>query len=297
MQPIQPSHLFPQPFAQSGNRTIIPETAQSPGAGRAALDAGFPVETQLPLSQGGVAPNRLDFNGILYMLSAFAFWQQSGGQWTYNPALNYAVPGMVYYGNKLWWCVAANGPDTTVVTPGTNESYWLEFLRALAGMAGGGSSVLGNPVGTVIMYHGVSAPDGYLICNGSAFSATSYPKLYALLGKATTPDMRGMFVRGYDPQGVRDPNGVGRSIGNAQTDAGRNITGKAPLCDNNGVFDSTFEGFFYVDAVGRPWAGSSRPDYDNSICRVDASRCWGASHTAAEFRPVNINLLYCIKHD
>ena len=95
MIPSQPANLFPMPFAANGNKTVIPPAQQSPG--RAGMAQGFPWETQLPLSQGGVAPNRLDFNGILYMLSAFAFWQQSGGQWTYTPSLNYAVPCIAYY--------------------------------------------------------------------------------------------------------------------------------------------------------------------------------------------------------
>jgi hypothetical protein len=30
---------------------------------------------------------------------------------------------------------------------------------------------------------------------------------------------------------------------------------------------------------------------------IDASISWGAEHTAEEFRPVNIAILYCIKHD
>jgi hypothetical protein len=31
--------------------------------------------------------------------------------------------------------------------------------------------------------------------------------------------------------------------------------------------------------------------------KFDASRVWGASHTANEFRPINVAVNYCMKHD
>jgi hypothetical protein len=279
------------PFAVSGNKTVIPPDQGDPG--RAYLPQGFPPETQLPLSQGGIAPNRLDFNGILYMLSAFAFWQQSGGQWTYRATLNYAVPCIVYHEGKLWWCLAGNGPDTTVVTPGTNPDYWQDLLSALAGMmsGGGGSSIFGNPPGTIIMYYGTAAPDGYLACDGAAFSASSYPLLYALLGKATTPDMRGLFVRGRDPAGAVDPDGAARAVGSKQTDAGRPATGSVSRTVDNR--DPTASGVFSIGAD----TGNAKGSGGGYALNFDISRAWGANHTAPEFRPANICLLYCIKHD
>jgi microcystin-dependent protein len=53
------------------------------------------------------------------------------------------------------------------------------------------------PVGTITAYAGVAAPTGWLLCNGDAFSAATYPSLYTLLGNvATTPDMKGRFPIG-----------------------------------------------------------------------------------------------------
>lgn len=53
------------------------------------------------------------------------------------------------------------------------------------------------PVGTIAAYAGTSAPTGWLLCNGDAFSAATYPSLYTLLGNvATTPDMKGRFPIG-----------------------------------------------------------------------------------------------------
>lgn len=135
--PTQPNRFFPRPFAQDGNfQNIIPDTGAT--TGRASYSLGFPTETQLPIASGGIAPNRLDFNGLFNILTAFGFWQQSGGQWTYHTSLNYVVPCIVFYGGKLYWCLQANGPDASggVVTPGTNEAYWLDLAQALLDQAG-----------------------------------------------------------------------------------------------------------------------------------------------------------------
>ena len=54
-----------------------------------------------------------------------------------------------------------------------------------------------NPTGTIVAYAGASAPNGWLVCDGSAFSSTTYPALYALLGNvATTPNLADRFIVG-----------------------------------------------------------------------------------------------------
>lgn len=63
------------------------------------------------------------------------------------------------------------------------------------------------PVGTVLPYAGSSAPDGYLICDGSAVSRSTYSNLFDVIGEiygvgdgSTTfniPDMRGNISVGY----------------------------------------------------------------------------------------------------
>lgn len=54
------------------------------------------------------------------------------------------------------------------------------------------------PVGVILPYAGVTAPSGWLICNGTTFSSSSYPALAALLGGTTLPDLRGRVAVGYD---------------------------------------------------------------------------------------------------
>jgi hypothetical protein len=55
---------------------------------------------------------------------------------------------------------------------------------------------IGVPIGTVITWAGRAVPNGYLLCDGSTFNATTYPTLNAVLGANRLPDLRGMFIKG-----------------------------------------------------------------------------------------------------
>ncbi len=81
------------------------------------------------------------------------------------------------------------------------------------------------PTGSVHMMATTTAPSGYLKCNGTAISRTTYAALFAIIGTThgagdgsstfNVPDLRGEFVRGWD-----DGRGVdsGRNFGTAQSD-------------------------------------------------------------------------------
>lgn len=79
--------FIPQPWATSGQAATIPN--QKPEFGRASWSQGFPTETSIPLNAGGIPPNYLDFQGVLKILSQFAFFQQSGGLFTWSSSLDY----------------------------------------------------------------------------------------------------------------------------------------------------------------------------------------------------------------
>lgn len=74
------------------------------------------------------------------------------------------------------------------------------------------SANVNNPVGSMQMFAGSSAPSGYLICDGSAISRSTYSRLFSVIsttwgtGDGSTtfnlPDMRGAA-----------PTGVGTSTG------------------------------------------------------------------------------------
>jgi microcystin-dependent protein len=68
------------------------------------------------------------------------------------------------------------------------------------------------PVGSVVPYAGVEAPDGWLFCDGSEYSQSIYDKLYESIGQTyaglgssvgffKVPDMRGRFALGAQGMG------------------------------------------------------------------------------------------------
>lgn len=76
------------------------------------------------------------------------------------------------------------------------------------------------PIGAIFTFPMATAPTGYLVCDGSAVSRTTYADLFAVLGTAygngdgsTTfnlPDYRGQFLRGYDDGAGNDPDAAAR---------------------------------------------------------------------------------------
>ena len=60
----------------------IPATTPS-GSGRASFSGLFPPVTQLPLDQGGIAPERGDFNALFKYLGEYIYYAMQGGVYTY----------------------------------------------------------------------------------------------------------------------------------------------------------------------------------------------------------------------
>lgn len=109
----------------------IPNSPTS-GSGRASLSGLFPAENALPLSSGGVPPNRLDFNGLFALLGGHQYFLQNGGIYAYSNSLNYDATALVQYNAKVYIALKANGSGTTqgVVTPGTNAEVWHDLSTA-----------------------------------------------------------------------------------------------------------------------------------------------------------------------
>ena len=87
-----------------------------------------------------------------------------------------------------------------------------------------------NPAGAIIAFGGTNVPNGYLLCDGSAVSRTTYAALFAAIGTAwgagdgsTTfhlPDMRGVFLRGVDNGRGQDPDTASRTASKAGGNTG-----------------------------------------------------------------------------
>jgi microcystin-dependent protein len=95
------------------------------------------------------------------------------------------------------------------------------------------SSNSGIPVGTILPFAGTVAPAGYLLCDGSQVSRTTYANLFSVISSAwgngdgsTTfhlPDFRGRFLRGVDGTAGNDPDKANRTASNTGGNTGNNV--------------------------------------------------------------------------
>jgi microcystin-dependent protein len=138
------------------------------------------------------------------------------------------------------------------------------------------------PTGAVNTFAMNSAPTGWLSCDGSLISRTTYSGLFSVVGTlygvgdgSTTfnlPDLRGEFIRGFDAgRGVDS----GRSFGTAQSDELKSHTHSATTWSP--TTDLVHSGF---------GAGKSPTKGTKSVNATGGT----------ETRPRNIALLYCIKY-
>ena len=130
-------------FAAEGDKNTIP--ANNDGlSGLASIAKGFPPITQQPLAQGGLPPQRQDFNGIFNLFSQFLLYAQNGGVYAYNNTLDYQPPCIISYDGEFYSCVAENGPSTSAgVQPVTNTTYWAKLVPDIAIMKGASASAAG----------------------------------------------------------------------------------------------------------------------------------------------------------
>ena len=99
--------------------------------GGASLSDGFPALTMTDPTKGGVPPFGVDFNGILYILSAWICALEAGQLPTYNATLSTAMSGYAL-GSLLakadgsgFWLNLQAGNETD---PDTGGSNWLDWV-------------------------------------------------------------------------------------------------------------------------------------------------------------------------
>ena len=81
---------------------------------------------------------------------------------------------------------------------------WNRRVTIISGNAGANTSGGGVPTGTIVPFAGNTAPNGWLLCDGTQYSSSSYPTLYAIIGTTygggngsfKVPDLRGRMPVG-----------------------------------------------------------------------------------------------------
>lgn len=241
-------------LVNSGDANTIPQNTPA-GTGEASFEEGFPQITQIPLSAGGQAPDRKDFNGLFKVLGDWIFFNQNGGVSTYSENFDYVAGRVVLYNDNIYKCIQANGISSTVVTPDSGTEYWQRLDSN------------GAVTGKIEWFAFNTPPDGYLVCNGANVSRETYADLFAVIGTtfgagdgSTTfniPDLRDRYIIGANTnalgaqiaeqlpniKGSMSRSGSGAFVGLSSTDSGA-----LSSTDSTSIIISpTGTGFIYKD--------------------------------------------------
>ena len=83
----------------------------------------FPQITQVPLSAGGVAPRRIDFNSLFKLLADNIYYYQNGGVFEYSDTADYEKGAIVRYNDNIYLCIQDNSALNTHNPE--DMDYWL----------------------------------------------------------------------------------------------------------------------------------------------------------------------------
>ena len=92
------------------------------GSGRASTSGLFPQVTQKPLDEGGIAPERADFNALFKYLGDYIYYIMQGGIFSYLSTYDYTAGNLAMFSGAVYECIAANGPGNEHAP--TDTAYW-----------------------------------------------------------------------------------------------------------------------------------------------------------------------------
>lgn len=146
------------------------------------------------------------------------------------------------------------------------------------------AEVVATPTGTILPFAGSTAPSGFLICDGSAISRTTYADLFAVIG--TT------YGTGNGSTTFNLPNFVNRTFWGG-TGAGTYLSESLPNIKGTIVtIDDASGAFYYVSNRGQ-FGGSGGITKNISF---SASRSSSTYKDGAVVRPNVVKTIICIKY-
>ena len=285
----------------------------------------FPALTQVPLSEGGVAPQRTDFNTLFKLLGDNIFYLQQGGVFSYSDTADYERGAFVKYNNELYLCIQDNS-SFNIHAP-TDAEYWLRValnndLANYLPLAGGNitgnltlqnknvvrsvNGVEANEIGNVQLGNlGVitgkiewfafnTPPEGYLVCNGANVSRETYADLFAVIG--TT------FGSGDGSSTFTLPNLIDKfaqgstTVGTVKSAGLPNITGTMFLWQYPG-WENQSTGAISNNIIGSYTnSGGEVLSLKDSIMTFNANKSNGIYGNSTTVQPPALTLLPCIKY-
>jgi hypothetical protein len=324
--------FFRVPFASNGDTSTIPETVTADGS--VNWPQGWPLDYEKDMdTDANAKPVEREvmnfmFNAVTVALRQYqsaAFPEYITAADNNGTAFPYSAGTVVRYratstdSFKNYVSLVNNN----TATPGADASKWQEFIfaeateaeteegksgtviisprrlkkvtDALADKIGDSVAPFILPVGAIIMWSGVVAPEGWLELNGQSFDTVKNPELAVQHPSGRVPDWRGYVPRGWAHGSAVDsePN---REIGSLQEDAIQNITGGFPADIGQSAMinnPNLVYGAFYDNG---PAGSGDKGNQNNEVRKYvfDASR---VVRTAAETRVKNVATMFIIKTD
>lgn len=156
-----------------------------------------------------------------------------------------------------------------------------------------------EPIGAVIAFAGDTVPSNYLSCDGAEVSRTKYAKLFDAIGTMygdgdssstfNLPDYRGHFLRGVDGGAGNDPDASSRY------DRGDGTTGDAVGTYQSDMITS-HNHYRNTLAVNYSTNQSNAVTVNPGWKVLSGQQSHPTDDTGGnETRPVNVNVLYCIR--
>ena len=175
--------------------SVIPGTTPS-GSGAFSYQSAFPQITAIPLTAGGVAPMREDFNAVFKLLSQHVHFLQSGSLYTWSNALDYLKGAHILGSNGVEYIAqASSGPNVPDVGAKNPVSDGETFWKAV----NSGNDAGAVPIGGILPFTGTFGGTGnrFPIPLGSSEPLTNW----CLCDGTTTnglpvPDLRGRMILG-----------------------------------------------------------------------------------------------------
>lgn len=175
--------------------SVIPGTTPS-GSGAFSYQSAFPQITAIPLTAGGVAPMREDFNAVFKLLSQHVHFLQSGSLYSWDSSLDYLKGAHILGSNGVEYIAQAssgpNVPDVGAKNPVSDDGTFWKAVNS-------GNDAGAVPIGGILPFTGTFGGTGnrFPIPLGS-----SEPLLSFCLCDGTTtnglpvPDLRGRMILG-----------------------------------------------------------------------------------------------------
>ena len=268
-------------------------------------------------------PTKQDFNALGYTLGRLLSYLHQTGIAEWDDEQEYHDGSFVNRGGVLYVCLS---DDHTSATPPESDTTNWKMLSAdsisydntdsdldATTSQGAIDEINGRqavPTGAVSPFAMSTAPDGWIQCDGSDLSRTTYDDLFAAIGEtwgagdgSTTfaiPDLRGLALEGTGAHGsATKSDGTaysGATIGSVKNDRMQQIVGSITT-KRWGRPDLALSktGAFYGSYVGTS-AGGQDSGYGNAL-QIDFNSTYSLNaRTDAYTTGPRIGVQYCIKY-